>query len=73
MQPLRFETRSLDAHGRWLPDELDPTARQRLAHYVMARAPLALADEMDPEHLEQLRALGYLPPVDEPAESSRDE
>jgi hypothetical protein len=42
-----------------------------LLGYIQARAPLAAAGEMEPEHIDQLRALGYLPPAEgagEPAD-----
>lgn len=55
------------APGVWRPQPVaEPTAKA-IAAYLAAPAPLAGAGAMEPEHVEQLRALGYLDPAAEPA------
>jgi hypothetical protein len=39
-----------------------------LAEYLARRAPRVAAGPMAPEHVEQLRALGYAPPLDAAAQ-----
>jgi len=72
VEPLRFESQRRNARGQWRPEALDEAAREVLARYVMDRAPLVAADEMDEAHIEQLRALGYLPPAKDEPEQGRD-
>jgi arylsulfatase A-like enzyme len=54
------------APGVWRPAPVTPRAAEAIAAYLSERTPLAPADVMAPEHIEQLRALGYLDPEPEP-------
>lgn len=66
--PLRFEALRTNQQGTWRPAPLRESTVKRLTRYIMQRAPLVAASVMEPEHVEQLRALGYLPPLDEASE-----
>jgi hypothetical protein len=57
--------------GPWRIVEADPNAVQSLLRYLEDSAPLVAAEAMLPEHVEQLRALGYLPPEPE-SDASRE-
>jgi arylsulfatase A-like enzyme len=72
VEPMRFESQRRNADGQWRPEALDEAARDVLARYVMNRAPLVAADTMDEAQVEQLRALGYLPPAEDEPEQGRD-
>jgi arylsulfatase A-like enzyme len=59
------------APGVWRPAPVSDEAAEALEAYLGDATPLAPADDMAPEHIEQLRALGYLDP--EPAAASERE
>jgi arylsulfatase A-like enzyme len=62
VRPLQVESLRIIEGGVWQSDDVDVVAREALLRYIEARAPLVAADQMEPEHIERLRALGYLPP-----------
>jgi hypothetical protein len=53
--------------GVWRPMPVDARAQAALTTYLEAAAPLVPAAAMTPEHVEELRALGYVEPAPEPA------
>jgi len=59
---MQYETQRLRPDGSPRPAPLDAEAQQALDAYMRSRVPIVLAEAMTPEHIEQLRALGYLPP-----------
>jgi arylsulfatase A-like enzyme len=61
-----------DSSGPWRVAEADPNAVQVLLRYLEESAPLVAAEAMRPEHVEQLRALGYLPPDASDDDAPRD-
>lgn len=65
--PTQSETLVQKADGAWRPAPLDSAAVQRLTEYVSRAAKRAPVGMMEPEHIEQLRALGYLDPEDDEA------
>ncbi|MFP6638703.1 MAG: sulfatase [Myxococcota bacterium] len=65
--PLRSETLVQNADGAWRPGSLDESAVERLSEYVSRAAEQVPVGVMEPEHIEQLRALGYLDPDDHEA------
>ena len=67
-EPLHFEAMHRTDRGEWRPSPVIETEQQLLTRYVASPAPLSAAGPMAPEHIEQLRALGYL--SDSPAEPS---
>jgi arylsulfatase A-like enzyme len=60
--PMQFETVARNPAGHWRPAEPDHALEDALMRYIEASTPLVLAGAMEAEHIEQLRALGYLPP-----------
>ena len=64
----RSESIRLTETGKWRPADTDLRALGGLEKYLEARAPLVVAGPMEPEHIEELRALGYLPPEEEGGE-----
>jgi arylsulfatase A-like enzyme len=64
LRPTRSESARLTAAGKWRPTELDPQALKALAEYIKGRAALVAAGPMAPEHIEELRALGYGAPLE---------
>lgn len=64
MQVTRVESIRLTEAGKWRPSDLDLSAQRGLEEYLEGRAPLVVAGPMEPQHIEELRALGYLPPVE---------
>jgi arylsulfatase A-like enzyme len=71
--PNQSESRERDSEGRWLLTETDPHSQRILFDYLRAAAPLVAAGVMDARHIEELRALGYLPPEDEAGRSGSPE
>jgi choline-sulfatase len=67
-RPAQSETSRLGAGGEWRPAELDSRAFRGLVDYLEHRVPLVLAGPMAPEHLEELRALGYEAPLESDVE-----
>jgi len=63
-EPLRFDALEQNSEGEWRPATIVPEQQQQLARYLAKPAPLVAAGVMDPEHVAQLRALGYLPAAD---------
>ncbi len=61
---MQYETQQVTADRSLRPLPLDATARGLLDAYMRDRAELVLAEAMTEENIEQLRALGYLPPLD---------
>jgi hypothetical protein len=59
-EPLRFQASAPNERGRWRPAPIRAEDRARLARYIEARVEPVSAGVMEPEHIEQLRALGYL-------------
>ncbi len=68
--PTRSETVRRNAAGKWRPADPDTRAMGALGDYLARRASLVAAGPMAPEHVEELRALGYLPPHE--ADASED-
>jgi len=66
LEPLRFQAAAPNEEGEWRPAPVQPEDRELLMRYIEARVPPVAAGVMEPEHIEQLRALGYL--EDDPAE-----
>ncbi|HIF96373.1 MAG TPA: hypothetical protein EYQ54_04990 [Myxococcales bacterium] len=64
-RPIQSESALLSAEGIWLPGELDSQAMDALAEYIEGRAALVAAGPMAPEHIEELRALGYGAPLED--------
>ncbi len=62
--PTRSESARLGDAGRWRPVDLDSRSLRGLEEYLQRRAPLVAAGPMAPEHVAELRALGYLPPLE---------
>ena len=60
--PPQIQTLQWGGQGPWRQMARDATDAQALLQYVENSAPLVVADAMLPEHIDQLRALGYLPP-----------
>ena len=58
------------APGVWRPKEASAETVEALTRYLGDAAPLVAADAMAPEHVEQLRALGYLDPEPGPSGQS---
>ncbi len=65
--PMQFEAQRKNERGEWRPAEIDERTKQRLVRYIASRVPLVAAGVMEPEHIEQLRALGYIPQSDDAA------
>jgi choline-sulfatase len=63
-EPLRFDALEQNSEGEWRPAMIVQRQQQQLTHYLAKPAPLVAAGVMDPEHVAQLRALGYLPAAD---------
>ncbi|MCS5637548.1 MAG: sulfatase [Myxococcota bacterium] len=61
--PVRFESVRRSAGGKWRPAELDARALGILNEYLDRRVPLVGTEPMEPEYIEQLRALGYVDPL----------
>ena len=57
-----FEALAPNRDGFWRPASVRGEVRERWLEYVRGQTPLAAAGPMTPEHIEQLRALGYLDP-----------
>ncbi|MDG2333109.1 MAG: sulfatase [Myxococcota bacterium] len=68
MQATRAESIRLTETGKWRPSDLDSRALRGLEEYLEARTPLVAAGPMEPQHIDELRALGYLPPAEEEPE-----
>jgi arylsulfatase A-like enzyme len=66
LEPLRFQAAAPNDEGEWRPADVAPADRELLTRYIEARVPPVAAGVMEPDHIEQLRALGYL--EDDPAE-----
>jgi arylsulfatase A-like enzyme len=66
-RPTQIQSLEWGGAGPWRTIEVDESAVQSLMLYLEQSAPLVAAEAMRPEYVEQLRALGYLPP--EPDES----
>ena len=64
-RPTQSESARLSAVGKWRPTELDSRATQALAEYIERRAALVAAGPMAPEHIDELRALGYGAPLED--------
>lgn len=60
--PLRFAGMREVAHGVWRPMPVDEEVRTAVIEYLDARTTVVPAAAMKPEHVEQLRALGYVEP-----------
>lgn len=70
-RPTQIQSIEWDDEGIWRTIETDQNDVQQLLQYLETPAPLVAAEAMSPEHIEQLRALGYLPPLpDEEASPS---
>ncbi|MCH2185093.1 sulfatase, partial [Myxococcota bacterium] len=67
-RPPEIQTLEWGVEGPWKRLEDDSEAAKLLMRYVQNSAALELAEAMRPEHIEQLRALGYLPPQTEEEE-----
>ncbi|MDG2051642.1 MAG: sulfatase [Myxococcota bacterium] len=67
--PPEVQTLEWGEEGPWKNLENDVEATELLMRYIQNSAPLTSAEAMRPEHIEQLRALGYLPPEDERGET----
>lgn len=65
-RPTQIQTLEWGHEGPWRVVEVDENAVQDLMRYLESSAPLVAAEAMPPEHVEQLRALGYLPPEPDP-------
>ena len=52
---------------------LDEAAANELSQYIEASVPLVPVGVMEPEHIEQLRALGYLPLEEDAPPDTADE
>ena len=63
--PLRSETLVRRSDGAWRPVPTDAAALERLSAYLGQAVPPSPVGAMEPEHIEQLRALGYLDPETE--------
>ena len=63
----RFEGMREKAPGVWRPLPVDEDVRTVLEGYLAAAAPLVPAGAMSPEHVEELRALGYIEPAPDEA------
>lgn len=61
----RSESLELSVQGHWRPADLDANAMRELEGYLERRVPVAAAGPMAPEHIDQLRALGYLAPAED--------
>lgn len=72
-RPPEIQTLEWGEEGPWKRLEDDSVAASRLMRYVQNSAPLESAEVMRPEHIEQLRALGYLPPRPEEDETDSSE
>jgi arylsulfatase A-like enzyme len=68
-RPTQIQTLEWEIDGTWLIAETDENDVQQLLLYLEQPAPLVAAEAMTPEHVEQLRALGYLPPEPEDGQS----
>ncbi len=64
--PTRFTGLREKEPGVWRPMPVEETAREALTTYLGAAVPLVPAGAMEPEHIEHLRALGYLDPALDP-------
>ena len=60
--PLRSESLTRREDGAWRPVPTDAEALERISAYLGEAVPPAMVGAMTPEHIEQLRALGYLDP-----------
>lgn len=60
--PTQAQTLEWDDEGPWRTVAVDDDAVRSLMQYLEESTPLVAAEAMRPEHVEQLRALGYLPP-----------
>jgi len=69
-RPPEVQTLEWGLAGPWRRLDEDSEAAGQLIRYVQNSAPLESAEAMRPEHIEQLRALGYLPP--QPGEDETD-
>lgn len=65
-EPLRSESLIRRDDGAWRPVPTDAAALERISAYLSEAVPPAPVGAMAPEHIEQLRALGYLDPEEEP-------
>lgn len=61
-EPLRSETLIRRPDGAWRPVPTDAAALERISAYLEQAVPPSPVGAMEPEHIEQLRALGYLDP-----------
>ncbi len=66
-RPTQIQTLEWEGDGTWRIIETDENDVQQLLSYLEQPAELVAAEAMTPEHVEQLRALGYLPPASEEA------
>jgi len=60
--PVRFEGLREKAPGVWRPMPVDARVQAVLVDYLTEAVPVVAAEAMQPEHVEQLRALGYIEP-----------
>ena len=68
--PLRSETLIRRSDGAWRPAPTDTASLERISTYLSEAVQTVPVGLMEPEHIEQLRALGYLDPEVEPAPGS---
>jgi len=68
-ESLRSETLIRRSDGAWRPVPTDAAALERISAYLGQAVPPSPVGAMEPEHIEQLRALGYLDPEVEPENS----
>ena len=62
--PLQFEAQRQSVDGQWRPSDVGEQVQRKLRDYITASVRLVPAAPMEPEEIEQLRALGYLPRLD---------
>jgi len=60
--PVWAESVQQSSEGKWRPSEPDESALGILDRYLDRRTPLVAAAPMEPQHIEELRALGYVDP-----------
>jgi hypothetical protein len=61
---MQYETLQIRADRSLRPTPLDVEAQHQLEAYMRGRVSLVHAEAMSEENIEQLRALGYLPPLE---------